>query len=298
MIQKIIKNVLASDLRYPKFKEQFIYVTFIVDVIQNTSSGINQINAINNIDIVRNENRFVLSYESMLKPFISNGIPNNLNGYFYNPDLQSVVLSDRLFTDRYYSDAFFKNDITQSNISFLQLQSTQFNTDKEIYLIFRCEIDSNGQLITPCFNVDNMFNDSTFATSDFIFDIQKNADNINVWMIRNVEIHGKSVKNSCNVISNKLGNIKLFNEQFFQVSIMVAPGSLSRGTISSGNLTNKTVINVDVPENGSVEFIMQPNENYSVLAVTDNEINFLNPINPFIVNNIVSNRKIVVNFTT
>ena len=125
----------------------------------------------------------------------------------FDPSTQSITLGDRLFTDRNYSDSFFRNNITQSNISFLQLYATQFDTNNnEIYLIFRCEIDNNGQLIIPSFNIN-----SKFTLSDFIFDIQQNADIINNWTIRNVELHAKPNKENCGVIVNKLNDIKLFN---------------------------------------------------------------------------------------
>ena len=205
-IQQQINNFLTSDFNYVNFKGQFIYITFIVNVLQTTSSGINKIVKINNTNIIKNGDRFVLEYDSTLEPSNPNGIQNNLDGYSFNSSSQSIVLGNELFVDKNYSDTFFRNNITQSNISFLQLNNTQFNTNNnEICFIFRCEIDDNGQLITPCFNIN-----STFILSDFIFDIHQDADIINSWTIRNVEIHAKPSKTSCDVISNRLSDIALF----------------------------------------------------------------------------------------
>ncbi|MCL2312766.1 MAG: hypothetical protein FWC41_09840, partial [Firmicutes bacterium] len=151
IIHQQINNVITNNHDYTNFKGQFIYVSFIVNVVQNTSSGNNQLNAINNTDIVYDGNKFVLSYNNTsqpsnpLQPTNPNGIPNNQDGYSFDTSTQSIVLSDRLFTDKSYSDSFFRNNITQSNISFLQLNHTQFNTNNnEIYLIFRCEVDDSG----------------------------------------------------------------------------------------------------------------------------------------------------------
>jgi len=298
IIHQQINNVITNNHDYTNFKGQFIYVSFIVNVVQNTSSGNNQLNAINNTDIVYDGNKFVLSYNNTsqpsnpLQPTNPNGIPNNQDGYSFDTSTQSIVLSDRLFTDKSYSDSFFRNNITQSNISFLQLNHTQFNTNNnEIYLIFRCEVDDSGKLITPCFNIN-----SRFIVSDFIFDVQQNADIINSWVIRNVEIHTKPAKEICDIITNRLSDISLFNKQFFRVHILVAPGGLGLGTISQGDLINQTEIIRDVPNNESITFVMHPNVGNKVLSITDSGANILYPNNPFTVNNIKSNRYIIVNF--
>ena len=146
-------------------------------------------------------------------------------------------------------------------------------------------------MITPCFNIN-----SIFILSDFIFDVKKDADIVNVWTIRNVEIHAKPAKESCDVITNRLSNINLFSDQFFQVRATVATGSLSLGTISQGTLINQTEISRDVPINGNITFTMQPNLGNKVLNITDNGINHLNPGNSYMLNNITTNRNLIVNF--